>query len=139
VYERADLAVGGSGGDDDLLVSGVAPAAGAVVGQLADLDRVSEFGGVGGERGDQVAVAVARDRLRRRRERDGLFPGQGVGHRDVPDGYGPEEDLPLAGLLAVIVALLDAHWGEDADRGLALADDPVEGRGTRGIRRRRSA
>ena len=63
--------------------------------------RVAELGGVGDERGDQVVVAVAGDRLRRRGERDGLLAGQRVGHADVEDRDGAEEDLLLAGLLAV--------------------------------------
>ena len=41
VDEGADLPVGGSGGDDDLVALGVAPAAGAVVGEVADLDACS--------------------------------------------------------------------------------------------------
>ena len=59
----ADLAVRGSGGDDDLVVLVVAPAAGAVVGEVADLEGVFELGGVGGGRGDEVVVAVAGDWL----------------------------------------------------------------------------
>ena len=66
VGERADLLVGGSGGDDDLAALGVAPAARPVLGEVADLDAVAELGGVGDQRGDQVVVAVAGDRLRRR-------------------------------------------------------------------------
>ena len=43
VGERADLLVGGSVGDDDLAALGVAPAAGPVLGEVADLDRVAEL------------------------------------------------------------------------------------------------
>ena len=102
VDERADLAVGGSGGDDDLPALGVAPAAGPVVGELTDLDARSRArGGVLEQRGDQVAVAVAVDRLCGGRERDGLDAGQRVGHRDVEDRHGAEEDALLARVLAV--------------------------------------
>ena len=41
-----DLLVRGSGGDDDLAALGVTPAAGTVLGEVADLDRVPELGGV---------------------------------------------------------------------------------------------
>jgi hypothetical protein len=63
VYERPDVSVRGSGGDDDLLALGVAPAARTVVGEVADLDDVAELCGVGRQRRDQVVVAVAGDRL----------------------------------------------------------------------------
>jgi hypothetical protein len=65
-------------------------------------------------------VAVALDRLARRRQRHRLHPGQHVGHRDVKHVHRAEEDLPLAGLLALGVALLDRQGGEDADRRLSL-------------------
>jgi hypothetical protein len=81
---------------------------------------------VGGERGYQVVVAVAGDRLRGRRERHGLLAGQRVGHRDVPHRHRAEEDFLLAGLVAFVVALLDGDRGEDADRALALAHAAVE-------------
>jgi hypothetical protein len=61
--QGADLPVRGAGGDDDPLVRGVAPSGRAVLGQLPELDRVTERGGVGDQRGDQVVVAVAGDRL----------------------------------------------------------------------------
>ena len=35
----------------------------AILREIADLDRVAHVGGVGDERGDQVLVAVAGDRL----------------------------------------------------------------------------
>ena len=63
VGQGADLPVCGAGGDDDLLVLGVAPSGRAVVGQLPELHRVAELGGVGDQRGDQGVVAVADDRL----------------------------------------------------------------------------
>jgi hypothetical protein len=66
VGERADLLVGGAGGDDELAAVGVAPAARPVLGEVADLDAVSELGGVADQRGDQVVVAVAGDGLGRR-------------------------------------------------------------------------
>ena len=71
-------------------------------------------------------MAVAGDRLCGRGQRDGLLAGQRVGHRDVEDRDGAEEDLLLAGVLAVLVALLDGDGGEDADRLLALAHAAVE-------------
>jgi hypothetical protein len=43
VNERANLAVGGPAGDDDLPALGVAPAAGPFVGQLTDIDSVAEL------------------------------------------------------------------------------------------------
>jgi hypothetical protein len=61
--QGADLPVRGAGGDDDLLVLGVAPSGRAVVGQLPELDRVAQLGGVGDQRRAQVVVAVAGDRL----------------------------------------------------------------------------
>ena len=104
----------------------VAPAAGAVVGEVADLDAVAELAREFLERRDQVSVAVALDRLRRRGQRDGLGAGQRVGLRDVKDRHGAEEDPLLAGLLAVVVALLDRDRREDLDRLLALAHAAVE-------------
>ena len=127
VHERADLAVGGSGGDDDLPALGVTPAAGPLVGQFTDLDAVAELAAELLQRCDQVAVAVALDRLCGGRERHGLHPGQRLGHRDVEDRHGAEEDALLARLLAGVVALLDGAGGEDPDRLLALADAAVEG------------
>jgi hypothetical protein len=50
VDERANLTVGGAGGDDNVLALGVAPAACAVLGQLANLDGVAELRGVLGQR-----------------------------------------------------------------------------------------
>jgi hypothetical protein len=61
--QGADLPVRGAGGDDDLLALGVTPPGRAVLGQLPELDGVTELGGVGDQRGDQVVVAVAGDRL----------------------------------------------------------------------------
>jgi hypothetical protein len=127
VYERADLPVGGSGGDDDLPALGVAPAAGPFVGQLTDLDAVAELAAELLQRCDQVAVAVALDRLCGRRERHRLLPGQRFGHRDVEDRHGAEEDALLARLLAGVVALFDGDRGKDPDRLLALTDAAVEG------------
>jgi hypothetical protein len=126
VDERPYLRVRGSSRDDDLLALRVAPAVGSVVGQMAGLDGVAQFGGVGCERGDQVVVAVAADRLRGWREWNGLLVRERVGHADIEDRDGAEEDLSLAGVVAVCVALLDGHWGEDANRLLALADAAVE-------------
>src|SRR5215217_7302742 len=63
VHQGADLAVGGPVGDDNLLALGVTPAAGAVLGGVADLDGVPELRSVGDQRGEQVAVAVAGDGL----------------------------------------------------------------------------
>jgi hypothetical protein len=125
VGERADLLVARSVGDDDLAALRITPTAGPVLGEVADLNAVVQLDGVGDERGDQVAVAVAGDRFCGRGERDGLPAGQRVGHRDVEDRDGAEEDLLLAGVLAVLVALLDGEGGEDADRLLALADAAV--------------
>jgi hypothetical protein len=126
VNECADLAVGGSGGDDDVLALGVAPAAGPVLGETAHLDGVAELRGVRDEGGDQVAVAVADDWLGRRRERHRIVAGQRVGHRDVPHAHGAEEDTLLASVLAVVVATLDGDRGEDPDRGLPLANAAVQ-------------
>jgi hypothetical protein len=75
-----------------------------------------------------VGVAVALDRLRRRGQRDRVHPGQDVRHLNVEDRDGPEEDAPLAGLVAGFVTLLHGNWGEDPDRLLALADAPVQGK-----------
>src|SRR5687768_1978800 len=72
VHERADLAVGSACGDDDLLVLVVAPAARAMLGEVADLDAIPELAPELLKRRDQVGVAVAFDRLRRRAKRDGL-------------------------------------------------------------------
>jgi len=105
----------------------VAPAAGPVVGQVADLDAVPELARKLLQRGDQMGVAVALDRLRRRGERDGLRAGQWVGLRDVEDRHRSEEDALLAGLLAIVVALLDGDGAEDLDRLLALTDAAIEG------------
>ena len=80
---------------------------------------------MGDERGDQVVVAVAGDRLRGRGQRDGLLAGQRVGAADVPHGHGLEEHALAAGLLAVLVAVLDGDGGEDPD-ALALARHAVE-------------
>jgi hypothetical protein len=126
VHKRADLPVGGPGGDDDLLALRVAPAAGPLVRQRAGVDAVAELAGELVERGDQMLVAVAFDRLRRRGERDRLDAGKRVGHRDVEDRDGAEEDALFAGFLAGVVALFDGDRGEDADRGLALAHAAVE-------------
>jgi hypothetical protein len=125
VGERADLLVARSGGDDDLAALRITPTAGPVLGEVADLNAVVQLDGVGDERGDQVVVTVAGDRFCGRGERDGLPAGQRVGHRDVEDRDGAEEDLLLAGVLAVLVALLDGEGGEDADRLLTLADAAV--------------
>jgi hypothetical protein len=76
VDEGADLAVGRSGGDDDLPALGVTPATRPVVGQLTDLDAVAELATERLQRCEQVAVAVALDRLRGWRDRDGLEAGQ---------------------------------------------------------------
>jgi hypothetical protein len=54
-----------------------------------------------------MGVAVALDRLRGRGERDGLHPGQDVGHLKVEERHGSEEDALLAGFLAGVVALID--------------------------------
>src|SRR5215210_8291495 len=51
--QGADLPVRGAGGDGDLLALGVAPSGRAVAGQVRELDRVAELGGVGDQRGDQ--------------------------------------------------------------------------------------
>src|SRR5829696_2369810 len=75
VHERADLTVGGPGGDDDLLVLVVAPAARAGLGEVADLDAIAELAPELLEWRDQAGVAVAFDRLRRRVKRDGLRAG----------------------------------------------------------------
>jgi hypothetical protein len=83
VDERADLAVGGSRRYDDLPVLWVAPAAGAGLGQLADLGAVAEFVGERGERREQVGVAVALDRVLGRGQRDGFGAGERVGHADI--------------------------------------------------------
>jgi hypothetical protein len=107
---RADLAVGGPGGDDDLLALRVRPAARTVGGQLPDLDDVAELAPEVEKRGDQVGVTFAFDRLRRRHQRHGLRSGQRVAHPDVEDRDGPEEDALLAGLLSAVVALLDGDW-----------------------------
>jgi hypothetical protein len=63
VGQGADLPVRGAGGNDDLLALGIAPSGRAVLGELPELDGVAELGGVGDQRGDQVVVAVAGDRL----------------------------------------------------------------------------
>jgi hypothetical protein len=126
MHQSADLPVRRAVGHDDFMARGVAPAARAVVGEVADLDGVAELGGVSDQWGGQVVVSCARDRLRRRHQRDRLLPRQSVGHRDIEDRHGSEEHLLLAGLLAVLVALLDGDGGEDADRGLAFADAAVE-------------
>lgn len=63
VDQRTNLSVGGPGRHDNLLVLGVAPAAGAVFGEVANFNGVAELGGVRDQRGDQVLVAVAGDRL----------------------------------------------------------------------------
>ena len=75
VGEGADLLVGGSVGDDDLAALGVTPAAGPFVGQLTDLDAVAELAAELLQRCEQVAVAVALDRLCGGSERDRLEPG----------------------------------------------------------------
>src|SRR6185503_7150614 len=72
VDQRADLPVGGAGSDDDLPVLAIAPSARAVVREFAALDAVAQLASEVVQRGDQVLVAVAFDRLRRRRERDRL-------------------------------------------------------------------
>src|SRR5262249_33219404 len=79
VDERADLTVRRPGRDDDLTALSVAPAPWAVRREVADVDGVAELCGVGDQRRDQVAVAVAGDRLLRRRERHGFLAGQDVG------------------------------------------------------------
>ena len=56
----------------------------------------------------------------------GSLPGSGSVIETSKTGHGAEEDLLLAGLLAVLVALLDGDGGEDVDRLLALADAAVE-------------
>lgn len=71
-------------------------------------------------------MRVARERLARHLERHRLAAGQHLGLRDVEGEYGAEGDAPLAGLLAVRVALLDAHRRQDAERFLAFPDDAIE-------------
>jgi hypothetical protein len=105
VHDCADLAVGRADADDNLLALGVTPALRAVGWQVAALHVVAELAAQSLQRHDQVGVAVAIDRLRRRRQRHGLGAGQHVGHGDVKDGDGAEEDALLAGLLARGVAV----------------------------------
>ena len=122
VDERADLPVGGSGGDDDLAALGVAPAAGPVVGEVADLDACSRA-----RRRERCSGAIRWWWLSPvigcagGASGTGSMPGSGSVIADVEDGHGAEEDALLAGLLAVLVALLDGDGGEDPDRLLALA------------------
>jgi hypothetical protein len=63
VHQGADLAVGGPGGDDDLVALWVTPAARAILWEVANVDGVAERLGVGDQAWDQVAVTVAGDRL----------------------------------------------------------------------------
>jgi hypothetical protein len=49
-----------------------------------------------------------------------------VSLRNIEDRQGPKEHDALSGLLAPLVALLDAHRRHDADRTLTLADLPAE-------------
>src|SRR5215213_8958036 len=65
VHERADLTVGRPGRYRDVVQLVVAPAARSVVREGADLDAIPELAPELLERGDQVGVAVALDRLRR--------------------------------------------------------------------------
>ncbi|HEX5900929.1 MAG TPA: hypothetical protein VFY32_16105, partial [Solirubrobacteraceae bacterium] len=125
VSECANLLVAGPRGDDNLAALGVTPATRPVVGEVADRDAVAELGGMGDERGDQVVVRVAGDRLRRRGQRDGLLARQRVGATHVPHGHGPKEHALAAGLLTVLVAVPDGDGGEDPD-ALALARHAVE-------------
>ena len=127
VGERADLPVGGSGGDDDLAALGVAPAAGPVLGELADLDACSRARGVGDQRGDQVVVAVAGDRLCGRGERDGLAcRAAGRSSQTSKTGTVRKKTFFSPVSSPCVVALLDGDGGEDPDRLLALAHAAVE-------------
>src|SRR3712207_4040571 len=89
----------------------------AVVRELPGLDAVAEVV----PRGVHVLVAAAFDRLRRWGERYGLDAREWVGHRDVEDRDGAEEDALVARLLARVVVLFDGDRGKGLDRGLALA------------------
>ena len=78
------------------------------------------------ERRQQVGVRVARDLAARRRERRGLPIGERVGLGDVEDVRYAEERPPLAGLLALLVALLDAHRRPHGDPAFSLPDAAPE-------------
>ena len=83
VHEHPHARVGRQGGvDDDAPGVRVAPPIGGPV-ERAVLDLEAELARELGERGEQVGVAVAGDRLGGRLERDGLAAGQGLGLRDV--------------------------------------------------------
>ena len=137
VNERSDLAVGWSAGDDDLPTLGVAPAAGPLVGQLTDLDAVAELAAELLQRCDQVAVAVALDRLGGGRERDGLDRRAAArsSRRRRPARCGRR--CASRRLPAGVLALLHGAGGEDPDRsstraGAACADWPCSVRGVAG-------
>jgi len=127
VDECAQPGVGGAVGvDDDLVVLGVAPAAGAA-GDRVKRDGVAERLGERDRRRDQVGVGVAGERLAGRLQRRRLARGKRLDLLGVEDRDALEERDRLAGLLVgAAVALLDWHRGDDADRLLALADAVAE-------------
>jgi hypothetical protein len=95
VHEHPNLRVAGEPlADDDLAALVVTPSLGRALERELP-DRVAELNGEILERREEVRVAVARDRLRRRRERDGLQARQDLGLGDVlsRDSTGPIRSL----------------------------------------------
>src|SRR6202035_3501693 len=111
--------------EDDLAALVVAPSLGPAL-QRELPDRVAELRREVLERGEEVRVAVAGDRLRRGREWDRLHAWQDLGLGDVEHGDRAEERALLAGLVGAGVTVLDGDRREDVNRLGALRDDAVE-------------